>query len=143
MSTWISWMVTAGVVVILELFTGTFYLLMIAIGLIAGGLAALLGTSNELQYIVAAIVGVAATLALHRSKYGWKKNADASQDPNVNMDIGQNITVKEWQDNGNGKFTARAMYRGALWDVELAEPTAGAGVFTIVEIQGSRLMVKS
>ncbi|MES2105640.1 MAG: NfeD family protein [Pseudomonadota bacterium] len=143
MSTWISWMVTAGVVVILELFTGTFYLLMIATGLVAGGLAALLGTSHELQYIVAAIVGVAATLALHRSKYGWKKNADASQDPNVNMDIGQSITIKEWQDNGNGKFTARAMYRGALWDVELAEPTAGAGVFTIVEIQGSRLMVKS
>ncbi|HTD05498.1 NfeD family protein [Undibacterium sp.] len=142
MSTWISWMVTAGVVVILELFTGTFYLLMISIGLVAGGLVALLGTSEEVQYIAAAIVGVAATLALHRSKYGWKKNVEASQDPNVNMDIGQSISVKEWQDNGNGKFTARAMYRGALWDVELSAPAAGAGVFTIVEVQGSRLVVK-
>ncbi|MFZ6644364.1 NfeD family protein [Undibacterium sp. TJN25] len=142
MITWISWMVAAGVVLILELFTGTFYLLMISIGLVAGGLAALLGSGPEMPYIVAAIVGVAATLALHRSKYGWKKNADASQDPNVNMDIGQSIAVKEWQDNGNGKFTARAMYRGALWDVELNAPMAGAGVFTIVEIQGSRLMVR-
>ncbi|MES2070788.1 MAG: NfeD family protein [Pseudomonadota bacterium] len=143
MITWISWMVTAGIVVILELVTGTFYLLMIAIGLVAGGLVALLGASPEMQYIVAAIVGVVATLALHRSKYGWKKNAVAARDPNVNMDIGQSITVKEWQDNGNGKFTARAMYRGALWDVELVAPAADAGVFTIVEIQGSRLMVKA
>ncbi len=143
MITWISWMVAAGVVLILELFTGTFYLLMISIGLVAGGLAALLGSGPEMPYIVAAIVGVAATLALHRSKYGWKKNADASQDPNVNMDIGQSIAVKEWKDNGNGKFTARAMYRGALWDVELDAPVAGAGVFTIVEIQGSRLMVRA
>jgi len=143
MNTWISWMVTAGVMVIMELFSGTFYLLMIALGLAAGGVAALLGASQEMQYIVAAIVGVTATLALHNSKYGWKKNAEARQDPNVNMDIGQSITVKEWQDNGNGKFTARAMYRGALWDVELQAPAAGAGVFTIVEVQGSRLMVKS
>ncbi|GGC91142.1 NfeD family protein [Undibacterium terreum] len=143
MSIWISWMVAAGVVVILELFTGTFYLLMIAIGLVAGGLVALMGSGHELPYIVAGIVGVAATLALHRSKYGWKKNSDASQDPNVNMDIGQSITVKEWQDNGNGKFSARAMYRGALWDVELVAPAAAAGVFTIVEVQGSRLMVRA
>ncbi|WP_394781128.1 NfeD family protein [Undibacterium sp.] len=143
MSTWISWMVAAGVVLILELFTGTFYLLMISIGLVAGGLAALMGSGLEVPYIVAAIVGVAATLALHRSKYGWKKNADASRNPNVNMDIGQSIAVKEWQDNGNGKFTARAMYRGALWDVELDAPAAGSGVFTIVEIQGSRLMVRA
>ena len=33
MADWINWLVAAGVLVVLELFTGTFYLLMMAIGL--------------------------------------------------------------------------------------------------------------
>src|SRR5471032_42773 len=36
MADWMHWLIAAGVVVILELFTGTFYLLMIAIGIAAG-----------------------------------------------------------------------------------------------------------
>lgn len=33
MDDWMTWFVLAGVLVVLELFTGTFYLLMIAVGL--------------------------------------------------------------------------------------------------------------
>lgn len=142
MNAWMSWLVVAGIVVIVELFTGTFYLLMIAIGLLAGALAAIVGAGAELQMIAAAIVGALATLALHKSKYGWRETQDASRDPNVNMDIGQSITVQQWEDQGNGKFTARAMYRGAMWDVELQHSAAYAGVYIIEEIQGSRLMVR-
>jgi membrane protein implicated in regulation of membrane protease activity len=137
MADWMTWFVAAGVVVALELFTGTFYLLMIAIGLACGGLAALLGVSVPLQTTVAAVVGVAATELLRRSRLGRKIALPPSRDPNVNIDIGQTIRIDEWKD---GK--ARAMYRGALWDVELApgaEPRAGE--FKIVEVQGSRLLV--
>lgn len=142
MNPWMIWLTVAGLLVILELFSGTFYLLMIALGLVAGALAALLNFGNELQMIIAAIVGAIATLALHKSKYGWRPGENAARDPNVNMDIGQSITVAEWQDQGNGKFTARAMYRGAMWDVELQYAAPYAGVFIIQEIQGSRLMVR-
>lgn len=142
MDAWMSWLVVAGVVVIIELFTGTFYLLMISIGLLAGAFAAIGGLGTELQMIAAAIVGALATLALHKSKYGWREAKDASRDPNVNMDIGQRITVQQWQDQGSGKFTARAMYRGAMWDVELQHSAGYAGVYIIEEIQGSRLMVR-
>ena len=41
MADWIMWLVAAGVLVALELFSGTFYLLMVAIGALAGGLQAL------------------------------------------------------------------------------------------------------
>ena len=58
MADWINWLVAAGVLVVLELFTGTFYLLMIAIGLGFGALAALGGMSGAVQTIVAAVVGV-------------------------------------------------------------------------------------
>jgi membrane protein implicated in regulation of membrane protease activity len=142
MSAWMIWLSLAGLVVILELFTGTFYLLMIAIGLVAGALTALFHGSSEMALIVAAIVGLTTTIVLHKSKYGWKPNKNVGKDPNMNMDIGQTITVNDWQDQGNGRYVARAMYRGAMWDVELEHAAAYSGVFVIQEMQGSRLLVK-
>ena len=37
MSDWIHWLIATGGVVVLELFTGTFYLLMVSLGFAAGG----------------------------------------------------------------------------------------------------------
>lgn len=142
MNTWMSWLAFAGVVVILELFTGTFYLLMVAFGLLAGAVAAWCNLSAAFQMVVAAVVGAGATLALHKSKFGWREKQDVSRDPNVNMDIGQSIKVEFWEDQGNGKFTARAMYRGAMWDVDLQHSAAFAGTFIIEEVRGSRLLVR-
>lgn len=137
MSDWSFWLWAAGVTVVLELLTGTFYLLMIAIGLAAGALAAVAGGGLPAQTLVAAVVGVLATGLLWRSKAGRPQTVDTHIDPNVNMDIGQTVTVPGWQ---NG--TARVMYRGALWDVELAAGSASvAGVYTIREVRGSRLIV--
>jgi membrane protein implicated in regulation of membrane protease activity len=139
MADWMGWLATAGVLVILEMFTGTFYLLMIAIGLAVGGLVALGGAGLPAQAIVAGLVGVLATGLLHRSRFGRPARHDATRDRNVNMDIGQRVTVPAW-DNGR----ARVMYRGALWDVELGQgATAQAGDFRIVEVQGSRLVVSN
>jgi membrane protein implicated in regulation of membrane protease activity len=137
MSDWMNWLVGAGVLVIAELFTGTFYLLMIAIGLAFGGIASLLGLSGPIQTLVAAVVGLVATSILHRSRFGRPAKGDASRDHNVNLDIGERISVPGWK---GGR--ARVMYRGALWDVELGPGAlAEAGEFRIVEVQGSRLIV--
>jgi membrane protein implicated in regulation of membrane protease activity len=142
MSEWMIWMLTAGVLVVLEMFTGTFYLLMVAIGLAAGGLAALAGVSGPLQLVVASIVGIVATFALRRSKIVRVARTDAGRDPNVNLDIGQTVMVSEWQSAGGGLYTARAMYRGAMWDVELQQGAqAQAGPLVICEVRGSRLIV--
>ncbi|MEC5161908.1 membrane protein implicated in regulation of membrane protease activity [Janthinobacterium sp. CG_S6] len=137
MSDWMSWFLVAGVVVILELFTGTFYLLMIAIGIAAGALVALAGPGMPVQTLVAAAVGVLATLLLRRSKYGKPATSEAGRDANVNMDVGQRIDVAHWVDG-----EARVMYRGAQWDVQLA-PGANpeAGNYIIQEVRGSRLIV--
>jgi membrane protein implicated in regulation of membrane protease activity len=137
MADWIYWLVAAGVLVVFELFTGTFYLLMIAIGLGFGALAALMGFSTPAQTIAAAVVGVVATGLLHRSRFGRPARGTAARDPNVNIDIGQSVTVDAWRDS-----KARVMYRGALWDVELAPGAQPqSGVFKIVEVRGSRLIV--
>jgi membrane protein implicated in regulation of membrane protease activity len=139
MQDWMNWLIAAGVLVILELFSGTFYLLMIAIGLGFGALAALGGLSGPTQAIVAAIVGVIATGLLHRSRIGHPTKGNAARDHNVNLDIGQRLEVSGWS---GGR--ARVLYRGALWDIELGQgATERAGEFKIVEVQGSRLIVSN
>ncbi len=135
MSAWIWWMVLALGLLILELLTGTFYLMVIAVALAAGGLANLAGASFELQLVVASAIGLAGSLWLRRSRFGrLTGEADALQ----NLDVGQVVRVERWS-TGN---TARATYRGAEWDVVLAAgETPASGEFVIRSVQGSRLVV--
>ncbi|RYF40251.1 MAG: NfeD family protein, partial [Comamonadaceae bacterium] len=51
------WWILAGITVALELATGTFYLLMLALGLVAGALSAHLGLGITGQILTAAIIG--------------------------------------------------------------------------------------
>lgn len=142
MTAWMVWFGLAGILVVLEMFTGTFYLLMIAIGLVAGGLTAISAGSMPLQLLVAAIVGVIGTYGLRRSKWGKTSKRDARRDPNVNLDIGQTLVVDEWTGGQGGVRTSRVMYRGALWDVELEAGAQGRpGTYVIREVRGNRLVV--
>ena len=143
MSEWIVWLVVAGILVVMELFSGTFYLLMIAAGLCAGALAAWLGWPGVVQVIVAAVVGSAAIFYLRSRRIGTQDQVAASRDPNVNLDIGQSLQVTKWSDSGNGTFSSRAAHRGAHWDVLCISPVEPqAGRFVIIEIQGSQLIVE-
>jgi membrane protein implicated in regulation of membrane protease activity len=141
MADWMIWCAAACALVIAEIATGTFYLLMIAIGAAAGAVAAFLGVSGTGQCLIAAVVAAIATSLLRRSRFGRSPKIDASLDPAVNLDIGQTLDVEEWR-TISGISHARVMYRGAQWDVELA---AGgnpvAGTFAIQQILGSRLIV--
>lgn len=137
MADWIMWLVAAGVLVALELFSGTFYLLMVAAGALAGALVAFLRIDLPGQMLAAALVGSVATVLLRRSRYAKTARMEAARDPNVNLDIGQTLHVAHWEEGA-----ARVMYRGALWDVELAPGApAQAGVFTIRSVRGSTLIV--
>lgn len=135
MSGWIWWMVLAFGLLILELVTGTFYLMVIAVALAAGGLASLAGAPFSLQLVVAAVIGFTGALWLRRSRFGRLKSEG---DDLQNLDVGQLVRVEHWS-SGN---TARAQYRGAEWDVVLEEgEPARAGDFVIRSVQGSRLVV--
>jgi membrane protein implicated in regulation of membrane protease activity len=132
------WWVGAGVLIVAELMTGTFYLLMIALGFLAGALAWEFGAPLDLQLAIAAVVGLIAVIALRRSRFGrLRRRTDASRDPGVNLDIGESLNVASWQDR-----RARVMYRGAEWDVELApgEPE-DARHYEIKAVRGSCLIV--
>ncbi|TAK92000.1 MAG: NfeD family protein [Burkholderiaceae bacterium] len=137
-STW--WFVVAFIVLILELLTGTFYLLVLSVATACAGLAALLGAGWSLQLLAAAVVGAIGVFVLRRTRVGKPQAEESQRDPNVNLDIGQTITVDAWK----ADRTARVMYRGAAWDVELAPGQAlSPGQFRIAEMRGSRLIVEA
>jgi membrane protein implicated in regulation of membrane protease activity len=131
------WWIGAGVLIVLELMSGTFYLLMIALGFVAAALARLSGANADVQFALAALVALAAVLLLRRSRFGRRPRKAAADNPDVNLDIGQTLAVTGWRDR-----RARANYRGAAWDIELApgEPE-DARVYEISALDGSRLIV--
>ncbi|MDO8299649.1 NfeD family protein [Lacisediminimonas sp.] len=138
------WLGLAVLLVILEIFTGTFYLLMIAFGMLAGAAASWLGLSNPLQMLCVALVGIGAVLVLRlRRKQGGAAPAPAA-DPSVNLDIGQSLRVEHWRGAAPGPYHARVAYRGAQWDIELEKGVPPeAGEFVIREVHGSRLLVSA
>ena len=138
MATTTVWWVLAGLAVGLELVSGTFYLLMLALGLAAGALAAHAGLSWALQFIVAAAVGGGAVIAWRAYRQRQPAPAPASANRDVNLDIGETVQVAAW--NADGSATVK--YRGAQWSVEHlpgADPVAGT--HRIVEVVGNRLIV--
>jgi membrane protein implicated in regulation of membrane protease activity len=133
------WWLLCAAAVAAELMTGTFYLLMIAVGLGAAALGAHAGLSITLQIVIAAAIGAGAVAAWHQIRGRQPRSERASANKDVSLDIGQTVQVQVWDAQG----LARVSYRGADWSASLAPGAASApGTYRIVEIIGSRLIVK-
>ena len=133
------WWVAAGVAVAAELATGTFYLLMIALGLAAGALAAHFGSTQPTQLLIAAVVAGGATVLWH-----WRRVSTAgpalptAQDRDVNLDIGERVHVAAWRKDD----TAQVSYRGSTWAARLL-PGAPAvpGEYVVAAVEGNWLVL--
>ncbi|MGU7780345.1 NfeD family protein [Burkholderia sp. PU8-34] len=137
MSGHLFWWIGVGVLVVAETLTGTFYLLMIALGFLAGGLLQVAGFAPHAQFGAAGAVAIVAMIVLRRSGLGRKQRRDASANPDINLDIGAIVTVDAWRDR-----RARVQYRGAEWDVELADGERDdARVYQVSAVRGSCLVV--
>lgn len=127
------WWIAAAVLIGAELVTGTFYLLAIGIAAALGGVAALLGASEPVQFAVAGILGVVLTIVAHR----WRL-ARATPPPQPSLDVGRSVRVTTWNPDG----TARVAYRGSDWNAELATPDVPrAETLYIVATRGSTLVL--
>jgi membrane protein implicated in regulation of membrane protease activity len=132
------WWLLAGGAVAIELLTGTFYLLMIAVGLAAAAIAAHLGFGLPPQMVIAAVAGGGSVLILRAVRGKRVHPAQASENRDVNLDIGETVHVGAWQLDG----TAFVTYRGARWSVALRPGAAAtSGTHRIVEVVGNRLIV--
>ena len=124
------------VLLILELVTGTFYLLMLALGMVAAALGAHWGVGLSTQLVLAAAVGAGAATAWHLVRLRKRPQVEDA----LSLDVGQVLLIDAW--NAQGESHVR--YRGADW---LAALKAGSAVaadrrYHVTAIEGSRLIVE-
>jgi membrane protein implicated in regulation of membrane protease activity len=132
------WWVAAGVLLAIEMTTGTFYLLMLALGAVGGAVAAHLDAGFSVQMIAAALIGGGAVGLWHVRRQRLPVPAPAQFSRDVNLDIGERVHVAHWHPDGS----AQVKYRGAQWSVRyLGAGTPAAGDFVIRAIDGNRLLL--
>ena len=132
------WWVVTGVLVAAELGTGTFYLLMLAVGAAAGALCAHAGLGPSVQAFVAAVVGAGAVAAWHFGP-ARRHRVPVAANRDVNLDVGERVHVESWNPDG----TARVQYRGAAWTARHAGgPPARAGEHVIQEVRHNELLLR-
>jgi membrane protein implicated in regulation of membrane protease activity len=133
------WWLLAGGAIAVELLTGTFYLLMLAIGMACAALSAHFGAGLPAQFVVAAVVGGGAVVGWHLLKIKKTSKVSAGVNPAMNLDIGETVTVPHWNLDG----TADVHYRGARWTViHGAGVIPSSGVHRVAEVIGNRLLVE-
>ena len=129
------WLLVAGGLVMAELMTGTFYLLMLSLGATAAALMAYADGTLPWQIVTAAFVGGGATVLWHLKK----PISNDGQDSNVHLDIGETVTVDAWDIQGH----TQVKYRGAQWSAIAAQGTTPEpGLHRIQEMQGNRLVLE-
>lgn len=130
---YIYWFLLTLILVGMEMATGTFYILIVAIAMAIGGAAALLGLAFAAQLTLAALAGITGIVLLQRWKSGHVSDVTSQS-----LDIGEPVKILTWHDDG----TARVFYRGAEWNAELeAKDDGQEGVFYIKYIRGSVLVL--
>lgn len=102
------WLLVGLGLIVVELMTGTFYLLIIGIAALVGAIVAYAGGSFMLQVIIAGGAAVAGTVYLQTRK---KRPSETKDD---SLDIGQSVTLDSWV--SEPQRLARVKYRDALWD---------------------------
>jgi membrane protein implicated in regulation of membrane protease activity len=132
------WWLATGTLVAVELATGTFYLLMLAIGAAAAALAAQAGLGLTNQLVTAAVVGGLAVVlwSAYRQRH---PSLRASSDPDQHLDVGETVQVEAWDAEGH----AQVRHRGANWTAVAApNATLSPGMHRIQAVTGNRLVLK-
>ena len=123
------------VLVIVELMTGTFYLLMLGVAAFGAALSALLGLEFGAQAIVAVAVSAVGCYGVHVYK---ARNSKQQMAP---IDAGMPASFEGWLDAG--ARLARVRYRGATWDarVEGADGVEAGTTLYVLAVDGNTLRV--
>ena len=119
MALWTYWLIAAVAVFMLELFSGTVYLLVLSAALAGAGLTAwLFNTSAVASMLVAAFLSAVGTLYVYRLRGKSPKNKALQQ--HNDLDIGSVVQIEQPLSGG----AWRVFYRGTTWEARAARPTA-------------------
>ena len=138
MELWLIWIVAGFVLVIAELVTGTFYLLVIGVGAFAGAAVAWLGGNILVQAVTGSAVAMVGALAVHHWHAAHRKE-DAGRS-NL-LDRGQPVVLEGWA-NESARI-ARVKYRGTSWDARMAraDERPAPGTTLYIEAQEGNTLV--
>lgn len=130
------WWIAVIAMLILELLSGTIYLLMLALGLAAGALAAHAGAGFQTQLVLAAGVGAGAVTVWHL----LRKRRPAAAGDAFNLDVGHVLVIAQWGPENQ----ASVRYRGADWTALLKPGCSLAedGRYRVTGVEGSSLVVE-
>ncbi len=137
MEDYLAWAIVGLTLVIAELLSGTFYLLVLGGAAFGAALAAWLGHDFAVQVGLATVVAAAGCYWVH----AWRVRNAGRAMPNI--DAGQPANFESWVDQA--ARLARVRYRGALWDAVVdgdAAPEAGATLY-VVSSAGNTLHVSA
>lgn len=137
MQAYVVWFIAAFLLIGAELMAGTFYLLVIGLGLAGGGAVALAGFGEPAQITAAALIAVVGIVILRTTRAGAMLRRSS---PEVPADVGQPVQVVERRADGS----LRVSYRGSQWDAEPEGPlpeAAAGGVLYIRALRGTKLIV--
>ena len=137
MDAYLVWLLLGLALVIVELLTGTFYLLVLGVAAFGAGAVAWFGGGFAAQSIAAAVVALAGAYFV----YAYRARNSAQQ--MAPIDAGQPASFENWVDQQGG--LARVRYRGASWDARLEageSPQPGALLY-VLATEGNTLRVTS
>jgi membrane protein implicated in regulation of membrane protease activity len=135
MADYLLWTAAGLVLVIAELVTGTFYLLVLGIAALVGAAVAFLGLGFWIQAIVASVLAVAGVVLIHQRR----KLITPPSMPSP--DLGQPVAWESWV--SQSERLARVRYRGSSWDARVTGACAGepGEMLYITAINGNTLEV--
>lgn len=115
----------------------TFYLMAVAAGFAAGGIAAYMDCQLEMQLTAAGIT----TIVMACLSFLLRKKLRRPTDAKANaMDKGERVHVYAEKLNTDG--TAKVMYRGAEWSAYSTKGSLTEGVYLIDKIDGIKLILE-
>jgi membrane protein implicated in regulation of membrane protease activity len=135
MDAYLAWVLAGLGLVIAELLTGTFYLLVLGLAALLAGAIAFGGAAFWIQASAGALAAVTGTLWVNRLRRTRRPP------PMPSLDLGQAVTLDAWVNRADR--LARVKYRDALWDARVEGEHRGepGEVFYIRAVEGSTLTV--
>ena len=131
----LAWLVAGIVLIVVELVSGTFYLLVLGVAAVVAAGVAYAGGGFLTQVIVAGLIAVAGVLWIRGRKRAMTTPAMPP------LDVGQPVTLDSWINRDDR--LARVKYRDALWDAIVEGEVRGetGEVFYIRAVAGNTLRV--
>jgi membrane protein implicated in regulation of membrane protease activity len=136
----IFWLILGAALIVAELTTGTFYLLLFGLAAWVGAAAVyFFAVSLGVQLVLVGACAVAVALVIRRFVPRWR-TVDANAG---DLDVGNTVRVESVADGSHFKVA----YRGSTWDAVLEDASGTSvsvgAVCTILAVRGNTLVVRS